>query len=750
MSAKRVFVMAALAVCLGACVDEPGGAEDGKEPATDETNQEVVYGIDNRQDVFAHSDLSLRRAARQSHVALMQSSMLDTSNPSNVTFLGPTLGTLRNLCTTERFTNDQSAGFCSGTLIDDDLVLTAGHCVNAATCATTNIVFNFYRLGPSQMKNVTTSDVFTCASVVVQDLTPAQDYAIIRLDRMATPKYAPAPVRQDRGELPVGRRLGMIGVPDGIPLKIDTGGTVQNSRADTLDFFTANTDSFGGNSGSGIYDMDSYTLAGILVRGEVDYRGTGIFGNGCKVVNTCPENTAGCRGEDVTYVSQALDDFCSSNTNPRLCDPRNSFTYSASNTNYATTNVTRHFVRLEPGQILSAGTCGIPGAWGTGDTFLRILGVDGSFQNLSDDAPGCGSLSRVTITAPPLVGGVYEIDAGCSGSSSCGGNVVYTIAGPSGGSFSYNAQFTNNAQTNTTNFDVPMIAGQTITLGTCNSGMGRAQGTGDTFLRLFDPSGNQVGANDDFCGTQSKLSVTAAQTGVFQIRAGCFASNTCGGIVAYTLSNQGLFNYQAVNTSSAQVNTTNVFIPLATGQTINLGTCGFPGATAVGDTFLRLFDPFGNQVALNDDACGGVGSNLSFTATTPGSYQLRAGCFSGSACSGTIFWLTSRNDGGGSYAFTASNTASATQNTIDQPLSLLAGQTIRFGTCGLAGSSGTGDTFVRLMGPNSEQVTFNDDACGVLSNASFVVPAGSEGSYLIRAGCFSGNSCSGGLAFTVE
>jgi hypothetical protein len=43
-------------------------------------------------------------------------------------------------------------------------------------------------------------------------------------------------------------------------------------------------------------------------------------------------------------------------------------------------------------------------------------------------------------------------------------------------------------------------------------------------------------------------------------------------------------------------------------------------------------------VASNDDACSGTGSNLSFTATTAGTYQIRAGCYSSNSCSGTAAW----------------------------------------------------------------------------------------------------------------
>lgn len=62
-----------------------------------------------------------------------------------------------------------------------------------------------------------------------------------------------------------------------------------------------------------------------------------------------------------------------------------------------------------------------------------------------------------------------------------------------------------------------------------------ASGSGDTYLRLYGPGGTQVAASDDSCGLRSSLSFTASQSGLYQIRAGCYSSGSCGGTVAYTL-----------------------------------------------------------------------------------------------------------------------------------------------------------------------------------------------------------------------
>ena len=84
-----------------------------------------------------------------------------------------------------------------------------------------------------------------------------------------------------------------MGFPAGMPLKYAPNATVRDASNEAS--FVANLDTFGGNSGSGVYDQTSKKLIGILVEGEIDYKpdtsGT------CNLINVCPDN--GCTGETV-------------------------------------------------------------------------------------------------------------------------------------------------------------------------------------------------------------------------------------------------------------------------------------------------------------------------------------------------------------------------------------------------------------------------------------------------------------------
>lgn len=293
------------------------GPQSQSEEGFASSQSPVVYGTDNRLDVYAYPVQAWRDAAAQSHVALVKKNVINTTNPNNVTFNAPTLQSAQRLCNDQKFLNQQTAAFCSGTLIDDDKVLTAGHCVRTTKdCADTRIVFNYFMDDANTRHNITTQDIFSCKKILVRAETTTVDYAVLQLDRPATPRFQPAPVRKASSALPLYEPLMVVGSPSGIPLKLDDGGWVRDSRASSVDYFVANTDTFAGNSGSGVYSLATGEVVGILVRGESDYVYYGAP-DYCYRVKVCSET--GCRGEDATYVFRAIDALCKVTASQRLC-----------------------------------------------------------------------------------------------------------------------------------------------------------------------------------------------------------------------------------------------------------------------------------------------------------------------------------------------------------------------------------------------------------------------------------------------
>lgn len=103
---------------------------------------------------------------------------------------------------------------------------------------------------------------------------------------------------------------------------------------------------------------------------------------------------------------------------------------------------------------------------------------------------------------------------------------------------------------------------------------------------------------------------------------------------------QGNFFYSTTNTNSATQNQATYSLFLNAGQVFTMGTCGLPGASGLGDTYLRLMNPSGVQVAANNNSGGSCGllSNTSVFISTSGTHTIHAGCFSSTSCSGSVAW----------------------------------------------------------------------------------------------------------------
>ena len=757
-----LLAMVALAGCAAPLDDEP------EKIAVSGSEEPLVNGTDNRIEPGNTADWSLLDRSASSIGAVMPASRVNVPSPypppknppwGPVTFNAPTLKQAQNLCDGQRFADEQTPAKCTATLIDEDLVITDGHCVSAATCSDTRFVFSYWRWYEGDADLNTLYKVYKCQSVVVAQTSPS-DYAIVRLDRSTKWDQAPAPIRRSREPLAQGLPLVAIGHLDGTSAKISPGGIVlSQDSAPAKTFLLSNDGSAVGSLGSGIFSQDTGELVGIWTdpsHGEPDYvpGPAGSTPAGCQVARSCPESGCGAGKSLATYVGVALDAYCATNTNPRLCAPRNTVSYSRSE---SALNIVDS-VFLEPGATIDYGTCGIPGSSAAGDTTIGLRGPYYKDYGVNDDGANCGLASRASYTSPPLTGGRYGIRAGCYQNGTCSGTVAYTVSGPTGGSFSYTAQNTNSATQGTRDFTVSLRQGETLIAGTC--GVENGNFTGDTLL-VLKSGGAVVAANDDACGGKgSTLTYTSPTAQTLTLQAGCFGAASCSGTVAFTkgMSN---FSFSTVNTNGGTQNTDNRTVHLAVGDKVTVGTCGLPGASYSGDTVASLY--LGSTpVATNDNDCGGLGSRFLYRVTTAGDYSVRIGCALNSSCNGrAVVRVTPPNTGSGSqfYGFAANNpgdSGSATTVFSEVRLWLRAGDVLATGTCPtvVTGASGTGDTFLRLIGPQGPQVAVSDDDCPGNSNArlssitNLLVTADKEGAYLLKNGCYANTACSGTTVYT--
>jgi hypothetical protein len=300
---------AALLALLAAACDGPPPLEIGR--------QALVHGRDDRQEYFESASAAVRDRVAGSVVALVPRKAL-TPAPDGFAPRADSWQQTDGLCPGERFSEQPAAAFCSGVLVDADLVLTAGHCARLAAPQDFVVVLGYYYQAPGKLV-ITRDAVIDVAGIPVEALDPGgvgsrleRDFAWLRLARPAPARYQPAPIRRRLTDLPRST-LTFAGTGGGVPLKIDQGATIFDDGAPTFLSFVADTDSARGASGGGAFDAD-LGLLGILGRGSSDLAMTPA---GCWTTARAPDGVP--PREEFTFAARALEGLCAAGEPTSLC-----------------------------------------------------------------------------------------------------------------------------------------------------------------------------------------------------------------------------------------------------------------------------------------------------------------------------------------------------------------------------------------------------------------------------------------------
>ena len=151
-------------------------------------SQKVVYGDDNRVDVFASTN-SMYVELSKSTAAMISGSSIKKSSNGEVSIKGRSLEA-RGMCKSERFSSQKSAANCSGFLVGENLLVTAGHCIKSqSSCNSYKWVFDYKVEFEDQFDfKVPATSVYSCKRIIktVLDRGTMDDYALIELDRKVT------------------------------------------------------------------------------------------------------------------------------------------------------------------------------------------------------------------------------------------------------------------------------------------------------------------------------------------------------------------------------------------------------------------------------------------------------------------------------------------------------------------------------------------------------------------------------------
>jgi len=257
-----------------------------------------VYQTDDRQDMYEVKDADVLRNA-DGVVALIETSKLREEGKQKIRIITEKFGIAQRLCPTEIFFDQPTAAWCTGFLIDEDIIVTAGHCVSQNTINKFKYVFGFRMLAKDNAVTlVNKEEVYSAKEIIGRTFTPdGADWALVRLGKKVDIKsHPPLQFRQGAQKISNDQAVYVLGYPSGLPLKYaGNAKVIENSHTD---YFAANLDTFGGNSGSPVFNSD-HKVEGILVRGDADF----VPKDDCFVRRICPQNSD-CVGEACTRINQ--------------------------------------------------------------------------------------------------------------------------------------------------------------------------------------------------------------------------------------------------------------------------------------------------------------------------------------------------------------------------------------------------------------------------------------------------------------
>jgi len=234
-----------------------------------------TWGKDKRMDFFEIEDEQVKRNAESVAAILLKDSLMDTSKGFSMLKV-KNYGKNFNLSDYEPFRDQYmvSGRVCTGFLVEEDVIATAGHCANDGNVTDLRFVFGFnMQDSTTTVLRIPNGNIYKGVKLVhtaYDRKCIGSDWSLVKLDRKVEGKtIARLSDRDIFSEQPIY----VLGHPCGLPLKYAPGANVRDVMDDS---FGANLDIYMGNAGSPVFSSDTHEVIGIVARGDNrDFRWTG-------------------------------------------------------------------------------------------------------------------------------------------------------------------------------------------------------------------------------------------------------------------------------------------------------------------------------------------------------------------------------------------------------------------------------------------------------------------------------------------
>lgn len=254
----------------------------------------TIYNIDSRAAVDALTAPELLTFV-DSVAIIVQTFRIKMSEQGTSVITSNSAGNILGLCIEEKFRDDLMLGECSGFLISDQLLVTAGHCIKTdSDCSQKSFIFGHTS---SQQAEFSTSEIYKCSRVVNRLQKDLGDLVLVELDRPVISREGTRRFKAPELEDPLSEKYSKLSeiVSMGHPLgtRMKAAPLEKLFTPDSDHFFRAHLDVAQGASGSPLFNQTTGVVHGVLVGGSNDF--TWDKKANCARSHICTDDS--CEGE---------------------------------------------------------------------------------------------------------------------------------------------------------------------------------------------------------------------------------------------------------------------------------------------------------------------------------------------------------------------------------------------------------------------------------------------------------------------